>query len=67
MTATDVSCRFLTQLKNAASQYAVHGEPQPLIDLICQVQHESYADGYSHAIDVLQDYQQLNKGERNYE
>lgn len=67
MTATDVSCRFLTQLKNAAAQCALHDNPQTLIDLICQVQHESYADGYSHAIDVLQDYQQLNKGERNYE
>ena len=63
MTATDVSCRFLTQLKNAAAQCALHDNPQTLIDLICQVQHESYADGYSHAIDVLQDYQQLNKGE----
>ena len=66
MTATDVSCRFLTQLKNAASQYALHGEPQPLIDLICQVQHESYADGYRHAIDVLQDYQKFSK-EKKYE
>lgn len=67
MTATDVSCRFLNQLQNAAAQCALHDNPQTLIDLICQVQHESYADGYSHAIDVLQDYQQLNKGERNYE
>lgn len=66
MTATDVSGRFLTQLKNAAAQYALHGEPQPLIDLICQVQHESYADGYSHAIDVLQDNPKFSK-ERDYE
>lgn len=66
MTATDVSCRFLTQLKNAAAQYALHGEPQPLIDLICQVQHESYADGYSYAITVLQDNPKFSK-EKKYE
>lgn len=66
MTATDVSCRFLTQLKNAASQYALHGEPQPLIDLICQVQEESYADGYSYAITVLQDNPKFSK-EKKYE
>lgn len=66
MTATDVSCRFLNQLQNAASQYALHGEPQPLIDLICQVQEESYADGYSYAITVLQDNPKFSK-ERDYE
>ncbi len=66
MTATDVSCRFLTQLKNAAAQCALHDNPQTLIDLICQVQHESYADGYSYAITVLQDNPKFSK-ERDYE
>lgn len=61
MTATDVSCRFLEQLKNAASQCAVYGDPQTLIDMIDQVQKESFTEGYIHAIEVLQD----NNGDYN--
>lgn len=55
MTALDVSCRFLNQIKNAASQCAVYGDPQALIDIISQIQKESFHDGYNHAIELLQE------------
>lgn len=62
MTATDVSCGFLNQLKTAALQCALYGDPQTLIDMIDQVQKESFRDGYIHAIEVLQDdYGDYNK------
>lgn len=68
MTATDVSCRFLTQLENAASQCAVYGDPQTLIDMIDQVQKESFTEGYEHAIEVLQDNMDITiKGGNHYE
>lgn len=68
MTATDVSCRFLTQLENAASQYAVYGDPQTLIDMIDQVQKESFTEGYEHAIEVLQNNMDITiKGGNHYE
>lgn len=55
MTALDVSCRFLNQIKNAASQCAVYGDPQALIDIISQIQKESFLEGFDHAIQVLQE------------
>lgn len=62
MTSTDVSCGFLEQLENAAAQCAVYGDPQTLIDIIDQVQQESFRDGYIHAIEVLHDnYGDYNK------
>lgn len=68
MTATDVSCRFLTQLKNAASQCTVYGDPQTLMDMIDQVQKESFTEGYIHAIEVLQNNMEITiKGENHYE
>lgn len=68
MTATDVSCRFLTQLENAASQCAVYGDPQTLIDMIDQLQKESFNDGYIHAIEVLQNNMEITiKGGNHYE
>lgn len=68
MTATDVSCRFLEQLENAAAQCAVYGDPQTLIDMIDQVQQESFNDGYIHAIEVLQNNMKITtKGGNHYE
>lgn len=68
MTATDVSCRFLEQIKNAALQCAVYGDLQPLIDMIDQVQKESFNDGYIHAIEVLQNNMEITiKGGNHYE
>lgn len=68
MTATDVSCRFLTQLKNAASQCTVYGDPQTLMDMIDQVQKESFTEGYEHAIEVLQNNMEITiKGGNHYE
>jgi len=62
MTTVDLSCRFLTQLQLAASQYASSGDLQCLVDLISQVQKEAFSDGYIHAIEILQD----NIGGKNY-
>ena len=64
MTAADMSCRFLERLQNAASQYAVYGDPQALADIISQVQQESYNEGYVHAIEVLQDNNSYDNGRK---
>ena len=64
MTAADMSCRFLERLQNAASQYAVYGDPQVLADIISQVQKESYNEGYVHAIEVLQDNNSYDNGRK---
>lgn len=40
--------------KNKFLQCAVHGDPQTLINMIDQVQKESYNEGYIHAVEVLQ-------------
>ena len=53
MTAADMSCRFLERLQNAASQYAVYGDPQALADIISQVQKESYNEGDVHSGKLL--------------
>jgi len=67
MNIADISCRFLPKLQLAASQYAGSGDLQPLIDMIDQVQQESFFDGYSHAIDVLQDNNNKIQGGKHYE
>lgn len=54
MTDLDVSCRFLNQIKNAASQCAA-GEPQPMIDMMEQIQKESFLEGFNYAIEILQE------------
>lgn len=64
MTAADMSCRFLERLQNAASQYAVYGDPQALADIISQVQKESYNEGYVHAVEVLQDNNSYDNGRK---
>ena len=44
----NVRDNFLTQIKKAASQYAVYGDPQALADIISQVQQENTNhDNYS--------------------
>lgn len=62
MNIADISCRFLPKLQLAASQYATSGDLQSLVDMIDQVQKESFFDGYSHAIDVLRDNTQIQEG-----
>ena len=64
MKATDMSCRFLERLQNAASQCAEYGDPQALADIISQVQQESYNEGYVHAIEVLQENNNYNNGRK---
>jgi len=55
MTITDINAGFLKELKNAASLLAIKKEPQPMVDLIIQIQKESFLEGYNYAIEVLQD------------
>lgn len=55
MDIADLSCRFLSQLQLAASQYSASGDLQCLVDLISQVQKEAFHDGYIHAVEILQD------------
>ena len=53
MKAADLSSRFFKNLQNAASRCAVYGDPQALVDIISQVQKESYNEGYGHAVEAL--------------
>ncbi len=55
MKLENFSGMFLEKLEHAALQWAGVGEAQSLVDIIDQVQKESYREGYIHAIDVLQD------------
>lgn len=63
MKATDMSCRFLEQMQNAASRCAVYGDPQALVDIISQVQKESYNEGYGHAVEALHEEAKRMRGE----
>ncbi|MCI8363113.1 MAG: hypothetical protein HFJ41_08480 [Clostridia bacterium] len=60
----NVRDNFLTQIKKAASQYAVYGDPQALADIISQVQQENNNEGYVHAVEVLQDNNSYDNGRK---
>ncbi len=55
MNIADINYRCSDALEDAASQWAINGEPQPMMDLIDQVMRDSFEDGYKHAIEVLQE------------
>lgn len=55
MNIADINYRCSDALEDAASQWAINGEPQPMMDLIDQVMRDSFEDGYKHAIEVLKD------------
>lgn len=54
MEIKNVNCKSLEELENAVSQWTV-GEPHPMLDIINQVQQESFLEGYNHAIESLQE------------
>jgi len=55
MTIEDITCKCAEEIKAAASLLATQGEPQPMVNLINQIQRESFMEGFRSAIEVLQD------------
>ena len=55
MNIADINYRCSDALEDAASQWAINGEPQPMLDLIDQIMRDSFEDGYKHAIEVLKE------------
>lgn len=42
-------------LENAVAQW-INGDTQPMVDLICKIQLESYLEGCTSATEVLEDH-----------
>lgn len=54
MSIDDITSTFMEKLQHAAKNWNV-GEPGPMLGLMHHLQKDAYAEGYQHAIDILQD------------
>lgn len=54
MTESDLTCRFLEELKDAIQKWE-SGDKQPMVDLIMKIQEESFLDGCKYMEDFLKD------------
>lgn len=55
MQIEDISCTYLKKLYNAASQLVLGNEPQLMLEMVHQIQQESFSEGFKYAIEVLKD------------
>lgn len=56
MTIDDISDRFKNDLEQAVSAWSIDKNPQFLLDLIEQLQKESYLEGIDGAKQLLNDF-----------
>ncbi len=54
MSIDDITSSFMKKLQQAVNSWNI-GEPGPMLGLMHQLQKDAYAEGYRHAIDILQD------------
>lgn len=55
MTESDLTCRFLEELKDAIQKWE-SGDKQPMVDLIMKIQEESFLDGCKYTVELFEQF-----------